>query len=411
VVRRVGSRRRLEFPIGTVLHETDGWISTLRVSPDGRRVAFLDHPDRGDDVAAVTVVDREGQSGVLARDAHRGIAWSPSGEEVVHLGTDNSLWATRLSGQSRLLFQTLGDASIQDVAADGRMLLTIRMMRRELVGRGPGDSVERNLSWGDWSFPSFLSSDGRTVLFDEAKIVTDGDYGLFLRSTDGSPPVRLGNGRPFALSPDGRWVLAASQGGGTVQLRLAPTGAGQARRLFSLEAVPSAAGFLPDGERLAFLASVAGEGRRLYVHDLSGGPPRAISPEGVTSSSRRLFFPDGRFALAHSPEGQLTLYPIDEGEGEPLVVLGTSPQDIPVGWHQDGRTLFVQRPTGLPAQIEEVNIETGERRLWKELTPPDPAGVSVIFPIHVSADGRAYVYSYRRVLDRLTVVDGLLETQ
>ena len=291
------------------------------------------------------------------------------------------------------------------MAADGRILLTNKMMRRELVGRGPGDSAERNLSWGDWSFPSFLSSDGRTVLFEEAKLVTDGDYGLFLRPTDGSPPVRLGDGLGFALSPDGRWVLAASQRGGTVQLWLLPTGAGQARRLCSLDAVPSAAGFLPDGERLALLASVAGEGRRLYVPDLSGAPHRAISPEGVTSSSRRLFFPDGRFALAHSPEGLLTLYPIEAGE--PLTVPGTSPEDIPVGWHQDERTLFVQRLSGLPAEIEEVNIETGERRLWKELTPPDPAGVSVIFPIHVSADGRAYVYSYRRVLDRLVVVEGL----
>jgi hypothetical protein len=78
-----------------------------------------------------------------------------------------------------------------------------------------------------------------------------------------------------------------------------------------------------------------------------------------------------------------------------------------VGVHEDGKTLFVQRLTGLPALIEAVDIETGKRRPWKELTPPDPAGVSVIGPTHVSADGGTYVYSYRRVLDRLAVVDGL----
>jgi hypothetical protein len=39
--------------------------------------------------------------------------------------------------------------------------------------------------------------------------------------------------------------------------------------------------------------------------------------------------------------------------------------------------------------------------------PPDPAGVLVINPVYLSADGRSYVYSYRRVLDDLYVVDGL----
>jgi len=84
-----------------------------------------------------------------------------------------------------------------------------------------------------------------------------------------------------------------------------------------------------------------------------------------------------------------------------------SQEDFPVGWHEDGHTVFVQRSSGLPALIEAVNIQTGERRPWRQLTPPDPAGVSVIGPTHVSADGGTYVYSYRRVLDRLVVVDGL----
>jgi hypothetical protein len=33
--------------------------------------------------------------------------------------------------------------------------------------------------------------------------------------------------------------------------------------------------------------------------------------------------------------------------------------------------------------------------------------VQGIGPIHMSADGRAYVYSYRRKLDQLYVVEGL----
>ena len=37
----------------------------------------------------------------------------------------------------------------------------------------------------------------------------------------------------------------------------------------------------------------------------------------------------------------------------------------------------------------------------------DPAGVLQIGPIHISADGGSYVYSYRRQLDELMVVSGL----
>jgi predicted Ser/Thr protein kinase len=44
VVRDVGGRNRLEFPIGKVLYETVGWISHPRLSPKGDRIAFLDHP-------------------------------------------------------------------------------------------------------------------------------------------------------------------------------------------------------------------------------------------------------------------------------------------------------------------------------------------------------------------------------
>jgi Tol biopolymer transport system component len=412
VVRAVEGRRRLEFPVGTVLHETGGWISNPRVSPDGRHVAFFDHPNRGDNVGAITVVDLEGQARILTRQSHSGLAWSPSGEELFHFGevggsevSENTLRASDLFGRSRFVFQTLGDVSLEDIAGDGRILLTNRMWQRELLGRGPSASAERNLSWGDWSFPTYLSPDGETVLIEEQRMITDEGYGLFMRPTDGSPPVRLGDGRAYSVSPDGRWVLAVSQGGGSPALWLLPTGAGEARRLFSLEATPSAAAFLPDGERIVLASRVAEGGTQLYVHALSGGPPRAISPTGVTVGLRRLILPDGQYALANGPDGPLTLYPIDDGD--PLVVPGTAPGDVPVGWQAAGRTLLVQRPSRPPAQIEKIDIETGEREPWKELSPPDPAGVSVIGPIHVSADGQGYVYSYRRVLDRLTVIGGL----
>ena len=44
IVRSVNGSDRLEFPAGKVLFETPGYVSDLRVSPDGQRVAFFEHP-------------------------------------------------------------------------------------------------------------------------------------------------------------------------------------------------------------------------------------------------------------------------------------------------------------------------------------------------------------------------------
>ena len=61
VARQAGTRCRLEYPIGTVIHEAAGWINNVRVSPDGELVAFIDHPQRGDNIGNVRVVDRNGK--------------------------------------------------------------------------------------------------------------------------------------------------------------------------------------------------------------------------------------------------------------------------------------------------------------------------------------------------------------
>ena len=47
VARRVGGRRRLEYPIGKVLYEPPGWVSCVRVSPDGRSSPSSTTPSRG----------------------------------------------------------------------------------------------------------------------------------------------------------------------------------------------------------------------------------------------------------------------------------------------------------------------------------------------------------------------------
>jgi len=55
-------------------------------------------------------------------------------------------------------------------------------------------------------------------------------YAVYLRKTDGSPAVLLGEGGAVALSPDGKWAIVQPQGSPT-QLKLLPTGAGEPKDL------------------------------------------------------------------------------------------------------------------------------------------------------------------------------------
>ena len=403
VVRDAGHRRRLEFPSGKVLYETAGWISHARLSPDGTRVAFVDHPQRGDNLGSVAIVDLKGSRQALGDiRGISGLAWSGAGELWT---AADGIVAVPLTGTRRRLFGAPGIIELQDVSDEGRSLLNIKTARREVVGLAPGESRERNLSWLDWSFPVDLSADGRTLLFDEQNVSPDRGYSIYLRKTDGSAAIRLGEGRSLALSPDGKWALAVVGSGPDAHLALLPTGVGDAQALPASSLVYQSATWFPDGRRILLGAHAPGRGSRLYMQEVPDGRPQAISPEGVVVGLAKAVSPDGTQVVAIGSDGTVALYPI--GAGEPRAVPGVTREDQPFGWTADGRGIYVLRGTGLPARVEVVDVSTGRRRFWKEIAPPDPAGVLSVSPVLMTPDGKSYVYSYRRVLDDLFLVEGL----
>ena len=119
-------------------------------------------------------------------------------------------------------------------------------------------------------------------------------------------------------------------------------------------------------------ASEPGRGSRLFVLDLAGGAPRAITPEGVTIISSQIVSPDGRFIVARSPDGRHAIYPTTTGE--PRIVPNMSPDELPIRWSADGRALFVERRAAPPGVIDVVDVETGRRTTWKKFQPLDVTG-------------------------------------
>jgi serine/threonine protein kinase/Tol biopolymer transport system component len=399
VARHVGNRNRIDYPIGKVLYDAPGWVSDVRVSPDGRLVAFIDHALRGDNVGTVKVVDTDGKLRLTGPFAISGLAWSPRGDEVWSSGRD-SISVTSLSGKTRPLWNVPA-GFLRDVARDGRVLFGVKSSRREIVGVSAADRVERNLTWLNWSFPKGISSDGKTVLFEEQNIEPQGVY---LRKLDGSAAVRIGDGGAWGFSPDGRWALTIRREGQGSQITLLPTGAGEPKPLPKTDILAGAATWFPNGRRILFSGNEAGHGSRLFVQDIPDGKPRPITPEGV-GIRFDVISPDGKSIVATGTDRRIAIYPAEPGE--PHVVPGTEPDDIPLRWTSDGGSIYVYRPSAPPLRIEKVDVKTGRRTLWKEIRPPDPSGVEQVGPAQITPDESAYVYSYRRALDELYLVTGL----
>ena len=249
-----------------------------------------------------------------------------------------------------------------------------------------------------------FSPDGRTILFNESGEGGGAGYSTYVRKTDGSPAVRLGEGIGRALSPDGKWVLAIVRPASNPQAVLYPTGAGEPRRLPAEGLnVQTGADWLPDGRRVLLTANEPGRGSRLYLQDLSGGKPRAISPEGYRAFGKAVS-PDGKTVAVLGPDQRIYLYPVEGGE--PAAIPGLSAGESPAGWSVDGRSLYVYRQGELPAKVYLVEVATGRRQLWKMLMPSDSAGVSNITRVCPTPDGTSYAYAYIRTLSDLYLVEG-----
>ena len=400
-------RYQLEFPIGKVVYTTGGWISHLRVSPDGQMVAFLDHPIFGDDRGSAAVVDRAGKERTLSGEyeSTQGLAWVPSGKEIwftgAKRGSARALEAVTLSGVVRTVDRTPGNLMVGDIGKDGAVLLVHDNGRRGIIGLAAGETRERDLSWLDWSQPQALTDDGKTLLISEQGDGGGPGYAVYLRKTDGSPAVRLGGGDAQALSPDGQWVLAQRLNPAPAQFILLPTGAGEAKVVTGDAITHLVAQFMPGGKRIVFVGFSPGRQGRDYIQDLDGGTAKPVTPEGVADGNL-LVSPDGTEIAARRK-----LYPIAGGDPRPIA--GLDPLDSIVRWTTDGRGFYLRRTLDTRVvEIARFDLATGKRTPVRQITPlPEAAGMGGIGQLLITPEARGYVYGYGIQMSDLYLVKGL----
>jgi hypothetical protein len=415
----------LEFPMGNKVFESAS-LGFLRVAPSGDRVALLEWsgPAHGD----VIVVDRAGKKTTLSRGwvGLLGLAWSPKGDEVWFSATRPSLQegppairAVSLSGAERLVARAPTWLFLNDVRPDGRVLLGSNVSRAGVRCLLPGAAAERELGWLDSSRVADISADGKTIVLGEGALLGDVPNGVFaqgiaggapngavyLRGTDGSPAVRLGEGYPADLSPDGKWVLAGRRDG--KEWTLLPTGPGMPKRLPLGPITSTYVGQFLDDRRLVFSGFEPGRPPRGFVQELDSGTIRPVTPEGVVPAWYLPALPDGRTILAGSmAEQEWRLYPVDGGEPRPIPFQWLQALSA---WSADGRSAYVSDVTFTQTTLDlfRLDVASGRRQPWRTIAPSDPAGLEAIWPVVVTPDGSACCYTYTRTLGTLYAVDGL----
>ena len=315
VVRDQNQRNRLEYPVGNVLYQTrrvgqppahlagrqPRRFPGSPAPPRRRRLGRRRGPRRKEADPGGTVFLRV-RSGLVARRPAR------SGSPRRRSAATAPCTRSGSPADTRLIARVPQSLTLQDVAARRPGARGPRhhphrhrrapRRRRRRSGSSPGSTGRRVFD---------LTRDGKTILFSETGEGSGPGYSVFVRGTDGSPPVRLGEGVGLALSPDAAWAVAITARAEKPQYVLYPTGPGEKHVLATGDlALESTAAFLPDGKRLVITASEPGHRTRLYLarpsrRQAAGIHSRRVSGVFPRSVSGRKVRPGGRAGRAAVP--------------------------------------------------------------------------------------------------------------
>jgi len=405
VVHHAEGRDRIEYPIGHVLYQSDGWISHLRLHPQGGKIAFMNHPTLFDDGGSIATLDLSGHFIALSSgwESEEGLAWSPDAKEIwftaAGQGTNRALFAVNMSGRKRKILELPTGMTLQDVAPDGRALVSLDT-ERIAMATSARDGKPVDLSWHDWSVAKDISRDEQWILFEDSSEAAGTNYSVAIRKIDGTPPIQLGEGSAGGFSPDGKWAISILPGS-TGQLTLIPIGAGQSHTvtIHGLEHIHNgSARFAADGRHITLNANEPGHGVRCYLVDLQNGNLTPITPEGIIGG---LLSPDNQYLLAYNANA---MYPVSGGAPRPIANFNGF---IPLSWSEDNLAIYGYRPGQVPTRVYKRNVLTGEETLVQELQPESSSGVVSIAPVVVSRDAARFAYSYFQVFSVLYSVSGL----
>jgi hypothetical protein len=163
---------------------------------------------------------------------------------------------------------------------------------------------------------------------------------------------------------------------------------------------------MPNSREILFAGNEPGHSSRFYVQSIGGGATRQISPEGFATIGIPAVSLDGKqFAALDQHTNVWNVCQVADGKCTP--VQGSSESDTFLQWSTDGKYVYSAAHDPEPA-LWRIEIPTGNRQLWKRITPVDPVGAFYFSPRSITPDGKSFVVQYVRSLDQLYLVEGVI---
>jgi eukaryotic-like serine/threonine-protein kinase len=404
VIDRKDEKWQVEYPIGKVLLATDNWISDIRVSPDGKRVAVFRHPAASqDDRGNVLLLDRDGKQKVISAEweALEGMAWTPGGNEVWYSAAESGdqycIRASTLEGKERVVYCGTSGTRLHDIAATGKTLVSTQEQRFTTALLEHGSKMERDLEGLGAAINPRLTPNGEEVVLTDVSERSGSDYSVYAEKMDGGAPVRIGEGGYGTdVSNDGKWVLVVMPGETQGKVQMIPVGAGEGKTLQWEGFQVSSANWFPDGQHILLFGNPAGQTVGLYETDIRGTAPKMLVKDAPVWAD---VMPDGENLLL-LVDGALVRRSIKDGSEKKLRTLGAG--EVPVDWAKEPGHLFTRIMSPTEVRIDKVDLGSEKRETWQVFQPRNQQG-SLLNLEHVSItpDGRWMMMNYLDQLGQL----------
>ncbi|HUS18657.1 MAG TPA: protein kinase [Terriglobales bacterium] len=401
------SESTLEHPPGKVLYRYPGELSDVRFSPDGLKIVFAEHPVAGDTRGMVAMIDADGKNQKMLTAEYAditGLAWTADGKNIWFGGSDSgisaSLYEVSLGGSIRSIERTPGSLYLFDINKQGEVLVAHYAKRFETFAQVPGSATHMDLSVFDYSIPAAISQDGRQVVLTEEGEGGGPRYSIFLRKTDGTPPVRLGEGIASDISPDGKWVV-----GGTITVPspviLFPTGAGESKTYLNNGMDHQVMAFFRDGKRLFLTAREKGKGMRNWVMKVDGTGLRPVTAENEVG----ILGQDESY-VAVTREGSVYAKDIESGAEKRLFAADSLPGLTFVGWSDEKNKAYFSSTEKMALLIWKVDVEKMTKTLLHRVDPTNSQGALPNPAMKITRDGKYFVYAADRRNSDLYLLKG-----
>jgi hypothetical protein len=346
-------------------------------------------------------------SGQNATGEDTDLVWNPKGDEIwfrsFNVGENGVVYAIDMQGRRRVALSLPERVRFFDISRTGDALMSTGFSQLGILGMAPGDKEERDLSCLDSGVLVGISDDGQEIVANVTGETGNNKGSLYLRKTDGSPPLRVGDGHGYKLSPDGKWISGyVLRDDGSRRFVMLPTGPGEPIELTPPGLKPATVFGWLNQERYIVVGHYSGKQYQCFEFDNQRGTLRPVCPEGIPDATIYFLSPDRKLFL--SP-GRWTVFPVNGGPPQP--VRGINSSETVVGWRADSRSLYVRpdRESGTTIPVSVLDIATGKKTPWKEIHPTQP--VLEIHHLNIAPDGRAYAYNFVLIQSDLYVAKGL----